>query len=100
MKLLYLDVSLPFNDDQITNVVYDLDGQPILYHTWFSREYGDERGHHTSRIDRVFNEFKLVKKQNLEPIIYKDFLFPQKDRFRRFTKNMKKRLIRIGIKSN
>lgn len=90
-KLLYLDVSLPFEDDRITNVVYDLMGQQILYHTWFSREYGDQRGRHTSRIDRVFSEFKSIKRNSKKPYIYKDLLFPLKDRFRRFKKYQKKR---------
>ncbi|MFA5300869.1 MAG: hypothetical protein WC389_21980, partial [Lutibacter sp.] len=71
LKLLYLDVSLPFKDDQITNIVHDIEGRPILYHTWFSREYGDERGRHTYRIDKVFDKFKTVKYKNIEPIVYK-----------------------------
>ncbi|MCF8272807.1 MAG: hypothetical protein K9I95_03150 [Flavobacteriaceae bacterium] len=97
-KLLYLDVSLPFKDDQITNIVHDLEGKSILYHTWFSREYGDERGRHTSRIDKVFNEFKLIESKNIKPIIFKDYLFPVKNRLRRLKKNIKKRLHRLGIK--
>ena len=100
LKLLYLDVSLPLKDDRITNCVNDLNGQPILYHTWFSREYGDTRGRHTTRIDRVFNEFKLVKNNNSKPIIYKDLLFPLKDRFRRFKKNMKQRFRRTRVNLN
>jgi hypothetical protein len=98
IKMLFLEVSLPFEDDQITNVVYDLEGQPILYHTWFSREYGDKRGRHTKRIDKVFDKFKTIEKNNTEPIIFKDNFFPIKDRFRKFKKNQKKRLRSIGIK--
>ena len=101
-KLLYLDVSLPFKEDQITNTVLDLEGKQILYHTWFSREYGDERGRHTNRINSVFDKFKEVNNNNnnnnnnsIEPIVYKDFLFPLKNRLRRFKKNMKQRLNRI-----
>lgn len=95
-KLLYLDITLPFVDDQITNTVQDLNGKSILYHTWFSREYGNERGRHTARIDTVFNQFQLSTNTNhLKPIIYKDNLFPLKDRFRRFKKNVK---MRLGLK--
>lgn len=91
-KLLYLDITLPFVEDKITNTVQDLNGEAIIYHTWFSREYGDERGRHTSRIDAVFNQFSILSKQNnLKPIIYKDNLFPLKIRFIRFKKNLKKR---------
>lgn len=96
-KMLYLDVDLPFVDDKITNVVYDLNKQPIVYHTWFSREYGDLRGRHTARIDRVFEKFKN-NNIDLAPVkIYKDHLFPLKERVRKFKKHTKKRLIRIGL---
>lgn len=92
-KLLYLDITLPFVEDQITNIVLDLNEKPILYHTWFSREYGDLRGRHTDRIDKVFNEFSFTnKKYIMKPIIYKDILFPIKDRFRKFKKNLRHRL--------
>ncbi|MDP3358911.1 MAG: hypothetical protein Q8S41_06125 [Lutibacter sp.] len=95
-KLLYLDATLPFVDDQITNTVQDLNGKSILYHTWFSREYGDERGRHTARIDAVFNQFSLSTNTNdLKPIIYRDNLFPLKNRFRRFKKHLK---MRLGLK--
>ncbi|NIJ45430.1 hypothetical protein FHR24_001898 [Wenyingzhuangia heitensis] len=97
MKLLYLDISLPFKEDQITNIVHDIEGDPILYHTWFSREYGDKRGRHTARINKVFEEFKLRENTGIAPIIYKDSLFPLKDRFRRFKKNTRKRFRNLGI---
>ena len=96
-KMLFLDVDLPFADDQITNVVYDLNNKPIVYHTWFSREYGDQRGRHTTRIDRVFEEFKN-KKTDIKPVkIYKDHLFPLKERVRKFKKHTRLRLIKIGL---
>lgn len=99
-KLLYLDVDLPFKDDKITNVVKDLNGESIVYHTWFSREYGDTRGRHTARIDNVFKEFENKLNNYKKPIIYKDYLFPLKDRFRRFKKNTKKRFRGLGININ
>lgn len=95
-KLLYLDITLPFDEDQITNTVQDLNGESILYHTWFSREYGDQRGRHTARIDSVFNQFSLLTNTNhFKPKIYKDNLFPLKNRFRRFKKYLK---MRLGLK--
>ena len=100
-KLLYLEVSLPFDHDKITNVVHDLSGNNILYHTWFSREYGDDRGRHTDRINKVFAQFE--HNENLKksrPIILKDNLFPVKDRYRRFNKNFKKRLQNLGVLKN
>lgn len=96
-KMLFLDVDLPFADDQITNVVYDLNNKPIVYHTWFSREYGDVRGRHTARIDRVFEQFKNVN-SDLKPIkVYKDNWFPLKERLRRFNKHTRQRLIKFGL---
>lgn len=99
-KLLYLDVDLPFKDDKITNVVKDLNGESIVYHTWFSREYGDTRGRHTERINNVFKEFENKVNNYKKPIIYKDYLFPLKDRFRRLKKNTKKRFRGLGININ
>ncbi|MBF7090620.1 hypothetical protein IUY40_03570 [Flavobacterium sp. ALJ2] len=96
-KMLYLNVDLPFADDQITNVVYDLNNQPIVYHTWFSREYGDLRGRHTARIDRVFEEFENKYTDSKPVKIYKDYLFPFKDRVRKFKKHTRKRLMKIGL---
>jgi hypothetical protein len=97
-RLLYLETSLAFKDDPITNVVHDLEGRPILYHTWFSREYGDKRARHTARIDRVFDKFKSIKNERTKTIIYKDFMFPIKNRFRRFKKNTIKRISLIREK--
>lgn len=95
-KLLYLDIKLPFIEDKITNTVQDLSGKSILYHTWFSREYGDERGRHTARIDKVFNQFCISENNNnFRPIIYKDHLFVLKNRYRRFKKHLK---MRLGLK--
>jgi hypothetical protein len=99
-KLLYLDVDLPFEDDKITNVVYDLNHKPIVYHTWFSREYGDLRGRHTARIDKVFNKFENTNSRKEPVFVYKDFLFPYKERLRRFIKHTKKRLNRFLLKNH
>ena len=97
-KLLYLDVSLPFEKDRITNVVHDLNGNDILYHTWFSREYGDVRGRHTKRIDTVFSRFNPSDSiVGNKPQIYKDSLFPVRDRMRKLKKNMKKRFHNLGV---
>jgi hypothetical protein len=43
--------------DRITNVVYDLNNQPIIYHTWFAREYGDGREQDKKEIDKFFEDF-------------------------------------------
>jgi hypothetical protein len=56
-KTIYPDVDLPYLHDRITNVVYDLNNQPIIYHTWFAREYGDGRGRHTEKNWQSFWRF-------------------------------------------
>ena len=96
-KLLYLDVDLPFENDKITNVVYDLNNKPIVCHTWFSREYGDQRGRHTSRIDKIFDKFENKICGKAPIFIYKDNLFPLKERLRKFIKNTKQRLVKAGF---
>lgn len=87
-KALYLDTYLPFKEDSITNLVLDHEKKPLLYHTWFSREYGDKRGRHTDRIDSVFKKFDFSDTKSSSPFIFKDSLFPLK---RRLIKNLKKR---------
>lgn len=96
-KLLYLDVELPYTDDPITNVVYDLNNQPIVYHTWFSREYGDQRARHTKRIDRVFEDFNYFTSDLSSVSVYKDLFFPVKNRWRKFRKHTRVRLVNLGF---
>lgn len=90
-KFLYLNVTLPFKDDRITNTVQDMNGNAILYHTWFSREYGGYKQWHTDRIDAIFKLFDQNGMLAMKPIIFKDLFFPLKDRLRKFKKNFKKR---------
>jgi hypothetical protein len=88
---------LPYLHDRITNVVYDLNNQPIMYHTWFAREYGDGRGRHTERIDRVFEDFNYSASDLPSAFLYKDWLFPAKNRWRKFKKHTRKRLVSFSF---
>jgi hypothetical protein len=69
-KLLYPDVDLPYLHDRITNVVYDLNNQPIIYHTWFAREYGDGRGDILKELT-VFEDFNYSASDLPSAFLYK-----------------------------
>ena len=47
-KILFLDASVPFEEDNITNLVVDTNQNPILYHTWYARSYGLNEKHTNS----------------------------------------------------
>jgi hypothetical protein len=70
-KILFLDASVPFEDDAITNLVYDDLGNKLLYHTWYARSYGSN-DKHTKRIDAIFNNALKAENVELAPIIFKD----------------------------
>jgi hypothetical protein len=89
-RLLFLEASVPFNDDQITNEVKDCNGNTLLYHTWHARSYGVNEKH-TFRIDKILNKFSLSKEGLNEPIVFKDKTFA-------FRMKLKKILAKILIK--
>ncbi len=70
-KMLFLDASVPFPDDAITNKVADDLGSDLLYHTWYARSYGSNQ-QHTARIDAVFARVKPGNATVSAPIIFKD----------------------------
>ncbi len=70
-KFLFLNATVPFEEDNITNLVLDFNGNPILYHTWYARSYGNSEKH-TKRIDGVFNKVKGIGTVYTEPMIFKD----------------------------
>lgn len=76
-KILFLEATVPFEEDSITNLVVDSNKNSILYHTWYARSYGlNEK--HTIRIDSIFRKVVDVKKVSLPPIIYKDLSYAYK----------------------
>ena len=42
-KALFLAAEMPFADDAISNSVLNLDGNPMLFHTWYARSYGKNK---------------------------------------------------------
>ncbi len=77
-KFLFLNATVPFEDDHITNLVFDFDGNPMLYHTWYARSYGSNEKH-TKRIDTIFDHVvKVDRGMTDEPIIFKDPTYASK----------------------
>jgi len=54
-----------FHDDPTTTILYDHEGAPFLYHTWYARCYSDPASPHKVRIDRVAHAAKEAYKDLL-----------------------------------
>lgn len=89
-KVLFLNATVPFENDQITNLVQDHQGKNLLYHTWYARSYGHNEKH-TRRINAVFSEVSVDMSLPLEPIVFKDPTFA-------FKKNVRKQYRRVTQK--
>lgn len=61
---LYLDAEM--HPDGISTILKNHQGEPMLYHSWFSREWRHEP-QHTQRIETLYRE--ACRKNNLTPII-------------------------------
>ena len=61
-------------DDDIANIVLDINDKPMLYHSWYSRDYGVVEKH-TKRIDKLFGNLIQENKIYEEPTIFKDHTF-------------------------
>ena len=70
-KFLFLEATVPFEEDPITNLVKDTNGNPILYHTWYARSYGSNEKH-TKRINTIFEKVTEHSNDSVQPIIFKD----------------------------
>lgn len=70
-KILFLDASVPFQDDPVTNLVKDDLGNDILYHTWYARAYGQSEKH-TRRIDAIIEKVLPEVSEPVQPIVFKD----------------------------
>ncbi|WP_309640360.1 hypothetical protein [Flavobacterium sp.] len=70
-KFLFLEATVPFEDDSITNLVLDNSGNAMLYHTWYARSYGANEKH-TKRIDAVIGKVQKEAYEMTPPIIFKD----------------------------
>lgn len=82
-KFLFLETTVPFVDDEITNEVKDHKGNTLLYHTWYARAYGVNEKH-TKRIDKIFNSLSVESHDFIKPIIFKDSTFTFRKGIRKF----------------
>ncbi len=77
-KFLFLDATVPFKEDNIANMVSDLNGNPILYHTWYARSYGSNEKH-SKRIDVIFDKVQKAQEYSIDPpIVFKDHTYAYK----------------------
>lgn len=90
-KTLYLDAEQ--HPDGISTIVKDYQGQPFLYHSWYSRFYGKDV-RHTLRINKLVNEAlvhnfsnKINKEQNFLSKLFENlgnkYYYPIKYRWER-----------------
>ena len=89
-KFLFLEATVPFEDDAITNLVLDDLGKSILYHTWYARSYGNNEKH-TKRIDAVIAKVQKTEVNRVDSIVFKDSTYA-------FKKYLHKQWQRIVLK--
>lgn len=82
-NFLFLDTTVPFQDDEITNEVKDHKGNTMLYHTWYARSYRVNEKH-TKRIDKIFSFLAVENSSFIRPIIFKDSTFAFRKRISKF----------------
>ena len=87
-KILFLPSSMDINsEDQITNMVYNFNGELLLHHTWYARSYGNNEKH-TNRINNILEGLKLSSAIERNPDIFKDKNFEIKHKFKKFIKRI------------
>ena len=82
---------MPFSDDTISNSVLNLNGKPMLFHTWYARSYGKNQKH-TERIDNVFNKINLEQNAVENVIVFQDKMFKFKSLASKYLKKIKNKL--------
>jgi hypothetical protein len=73
-KILFLNASTAFEDDEITTVVLDANSNKMAYHTWYARSYGINQKH-TERIDKVFKQITIPQATNEKITYFKDSFY-------------------------
>lgn len=85
-KFLFLNATVPFEGDDITNLVTDNEGNHLLYHTWYARSY-DVSEKHTNRIDTILKRTGVDPLEFTAPTLYKDTMYgPKKAVFKSLRK--------------
>lgn len=81
-KILYLNAENSIKNDGYTNILYNQEEKPILYHTWYARLYGTSK-YHTERINNVIQIREKIngeKSSYIKPIILVDRSFKSKNK--------------------
>jgi hypothetical protein len=73
-KILFLNASVAFEDDDITTVVFDSNNNKMAYHTWYARSYGVNQKH-TERIDKVFRQIDIPNNMEVKATYFKDSFY-------------------------
>lgn len=89
-KIFFLDAIKPFDDDDKTTLVFDTNGNKLLYHTWYARVYGENKKH-TDRIDEIFKLLSFKDDATIDFTFFDDKIFP-------FKRKIKKTILKIKIK--
>ncbi|MBJ2126429.1 hypothetical protein [Flavobacterium sp. IB48] len=86
-KILYLDTINPVNNDKTGNIVLDVNGNKIAFHSWYARAYKVHEKQ-TKRIDHYIKEFKIEEASiNLKDVqIFKRRFFNFKKRLKKSIK--------------
>lgn len=73
-KILFLNASTAFVEDDITTVVFDVNNNKMAYHTWYARSYGVNQKQ-TDRIDNIFKQIEIPSYSNVKVTYFKDSFF-------------------------
>lgn len=92
-KIKYLEASNPIEGDYATTLLYDQEGNELLYHTWYARFYGKNQ-EQTKRIDKVISKFKPDKGDisMKDPIILKDDWYSLRYKIYSLFRRMKRKI--------
>ncbi len=90
-KILFLNSKMiEEENEQISNEVFDPNGNSLLIHTWYARSYGKNEKH-TARIDKILKQISFAPNTR-KPIIFKDPLFFIKVQISKTVKKIKMKL--------
>lgn len=90
-KILFLDAKKFSEEDDKTTIVYGLNKEILLYHTWYARSYGNNE-RHTKRINKIFDLIKFPEIVLTEAIYFKDSTFIIRKKIQKFRKKVKNKL--------
>lgn len=99
-KILYLNAENSIENDGYSNMLFNHEGKPLLYHTWYARLYGTSKNH-TERINKVIQIREKIdnkKSTYIKPVIFINRSFKTKNKVTLFEKYIKK--IKNVIKKN